>query len=312
MRSIKSIHSFFNFARDVVAQVWFWLVVWGLLVVLAAVGLWLKAPEWLTQNESGSATIRNLLLGIATLIALPLGIWRSMVAERQADAAQRQSLTASGSLLNQRYQKGAEMLGSDVLSVRMGGIFALASLAEEHPNQYHVQIMRLLCLFIRHPSASGPTDFEVDRIYPHHEPHGTSGVVRADTQAAMKAVLGRSERLRALEALSNFRLDLRGANLHQLRWNEFEFVNLRGADLSYANLEGVDFGAWAFIHEDSIDFSRVILFETNLSNTNLRGTTGLTQLQLTGACAESGAPPALKGLVDAQSGAPLQWPVDAA
>ena len=120
MERIKSKQSLLNFARDVLVQVWFWLVIWGLLVVLAAAGLWLKAPDWLTQNESGSATIRNLVLGIATLIALPLGIWRSMVAERQADATQRQSQTASVSLLNERYQKGAEMLGSDVLSVRLG------------------------------------------------------------------------------------------------------------------------------------------------------------------------------------------------
>ena len=267
MERIKSKQSLLNFARDVLVQVWFWLVIWGLLVVLAAAGLWLKAPDWLTQNESGSATIRNLVLGIATLIALPLGIWRSMVAERQADATQRQSQTASVSLLNERYQKGAEMLGSDVLSVRLGGIFALSSLAEEHPGQYHVQIMRLLCSFVRHPPASSPTDFEVEPIFVSGEPHEISGAVRADCQAAMKAVLGRNERLRTLELDSNFRLDFRGANLHQLRWHDFEIVNLAEADLSYANLESVDFAAWELIHDACIDFSGVSVMGTNLSNT---------------------------------------------
>ena len=51
-----------------------------------------------------------------------LAVWRSIVAERQADTAQQ-------SLLNERYQKGAEMLGNEVLSVRMGGIYALGRLA---------------------------------------------------------------------------------------------------------------------------------------------------------------------------------------
>ena len=44
------------------------------------------------------------------------------------------------------------MLGNDVLSVRlMGGIriIALQRLAEEHPEQYHVQIMRLFCALAR-------------------------------------------------------------------------------------------------------------------------------------------------------------------
>ena len=39
--------------------------------------------SWLTNGESGSTTIRNLGLVLAGLIALPLAIWRSKVAERQ-------------------------------------------------------------------------------------------------------------------------------------------------------------------------------------------------------------------------------------
>ena len=77
---------------------------------------WLVGTE--DSRETGSVTIRNLGLVIAGLVALYLAIWRGLVAQRQADAAQQ-------SLRNERYQKGAEMLGSNVLSVRLGGIFAL-------------------------------------------------------------------------------------------------------------------------------------------------------------------------------------------
>ena len=70
------------------------------------------------------------------------------MAERQAD-------TARLSLLNERYLKGAEMLGSEVLSVRLGGIYALQRLAEEHPGHYHLQVMNLFCAF-RAPSDKGP------------------------------------------------------------------------------------------------------------------------------------------------------------
>ena len=74
--------------------------------------------------ESDGMAIRNLVLTMAAIAALPLAIWRSKVAERQAETAQR-------GLLNERYQKGAEMLGSDVLTVRLAGIYALARLDRE-------------------------------------------------------------------------------------------------------------------------------------------------------------------------------------
>ncbi|MXW53570.1 MAG: hypothetical protein F4Z66_06240, partial [Gammaproteobacteria bacterium] len=83
--------------------------------------------DWLTKNESGSTTLRNVGLVVAGLIAIPLAVWRSIVAERQAK-------TAARSLLNDRYQKGVEMVGNvDNLAVRLGGIHVLAQLAREHP-----------------------------------------------------------------------------------------------------------------------------------------------------------------------------------
>ena len=35
------------------------------------------------------------------------------------------------------------MLGNEVLSVRLGGVYALEHLAEEYPSEYHVQVMRI-------------------------------------------------------------------------------------------------------------------------------------------------------------------------
>ena len=88
-----------------------------------------EPQDWLSNVESWSAIIRNIVLAAAAAIALPLAVWRSIVASRQADAAQSQadmaqcqSKTAQRGLLNERYQKGAGMIGSEVLSVRLGGI----------------------------------------------------------------------------------------------------------------------------------------------------------------------------------------------
>ena len=103
--------------------------------------------DWLRDGESGSTTIRNIGLLIGAAIAMVLAVWRSRVAGRQAATAER-------GLLNDRFQKGAEMLGSDVLAVRIGGIYGLRHLAREHPQQYHVQVMRLFCSFVRNTSPS--------------------------------------------------------------------------------------------------------------------------------------------------------------
>ena len=108
--------SFFNRRRIIVAGC--------LCAAMAAVTFSIIFWEWLNGAESGSTTIRNIALVAAGLVALPLAIWRGIVAERQAT-------TARQGLLNERYQKGAEMLGSGVLSVRLGVIYALQRLAED-------------------------------------------------------------------------------------------------------------------------------------------------------------------------------------
>ena len=118
----------------------FWWMA-GIAVVLIVGGLfsWFFWKDLRGENESLSTTIRNLGFIIGGVIAIILAVWRSRVAERQAGAAQRQADTAQQSLLNERYERGAEMLGSEVLSVRMAGIYALQRLAVEHPIQYHIQ-----------------------------------------------------------------------------------------------------------------------------------------------------------------------------
>ena len=66
-------------------------------------------------SESGTTTLRNLGLFIAALFALILALWRGIIANHQAEAAQEQVEIARLELMNERYQKGAEMLGNDTL-----------------------------------------------------------------------------------------------------------------------------------------------------------------------------------------------------
>ena len=245
-----------------------------LAIALALVGgiyTWLEW-EWLRASEDGKAsngdTLRNVGFIVAGVVALAFALWRALVAQSQAKAAHGQTETAQQSLLNERYQRGAEMLGSPVLSVRLGGIFALQRLAEEHPEQYHVQVMRLFCAFVRNPPRMGgePT---------------VSGKLRADVQAAITAIGESSYDRQLLEEKAEYRLDLRNAHLENadMRWLNFAGVDLQDAYLteadltktvlSSANLMGADLSSAGLF---STDLSDAELLETNLSGARLMGT----------------------------------------
>ena len=112
--------------------------------------------------ESPGTTLRNVGLIMGGIVAVLLAMWRSLVAERQANAAlqqakatflqagtaERQSNTTLRSFLTERYEQGARKLGSDDPTVRLDGIDALERLAREHPPEYHVQVMKRLSLIL--------------------------------------------------------------------------------------------------------------------------------------------------------------------
>ena len=104
----------------------FWWIAGIVLVLVTSLSLaWCYWEELRGDQESLSATVRNVGVVIGGVIAILFAVWRSIVAARQATTAQL-------GLLNERYQKGAEMLGSKVLAVRLGGIYALDRLAREY------------------------------------------------------------------------------------------------------------------------------------------------------------------------------------
>lgn len=303
------------------------LAVAAVLFLIFGTAFWETFRDWLITNESGSTTIRNLGLVTAGLIALPLAIWRGLVAEKQAEAAQQ-------SLRNERYQKGAEMLGSEVLSVRLGGIYALQRLAEEYPEEYHVQILQLFCAFIRHPTK--------DVLYECSVVSQTGHVqMREEIRHLIRAIAQRESKYIEIERQAKFRLKLNqvkleyevllDANLSMaiLTQSNLSEASLQGADLSSADLAGAILtGAklqranlsqtqlWAADMSNArlrgAKLSRAImsgtnLMDANLSSADLTGVTGIDQLQLNEARADPNSPPILKEALDAVTGEQLEW-----
>ena len=238
------------------------------------------------------------------------------------------------------------MLGSEVLSVRLGGIYALARLAQEHPEEYHVQIMRLFCAFVRNPTLDDKQNIEaaserttIDKIIDSQEPDELTDL-RLDIEAVMEAIAHRNKEVIRLEKEADFHIDLREANLQNLFWTNFENVNLYRSNLSSADLSGASFRAgtnlsWihavrvvfsnagladvnletAYLFQADLtdallinaDLSRAFLEKANLSGTDLRGARGLTQKQLDVAYADPDKHPELGDTLDAETGEQLIW-----
>ena len=167
--------------------------------------------------ETNGATLRNVGLLIAGIIALPLALWRSFVAHSQAKSAEGQLNATQQSFRQQRYERGAEMLGNEQLFARRGGIYALLRLAEDYPEEYHLRVMELLCDFVRNPHGM---DIQPDQTITNWEDRyigllvdNQRAFLREDVEAIIHAIGNRRTPARILEADTGFRLDLRGANL---------------------------------------------------------------------------------------------------
>lgn len=278
--------------------------------------------------------IRNLAVVAAAALGLPIAIWRSYTAHRQA-------ATAQDSLLNERYQRAAEMLGGD-LAVRLAGIHALARMAQEHPLSYHVLIMSALSAVAR--ASAKRQDAPGRKQMPE------------DVTVIMEVLAERSHKQLLMELWEGYKfdlraVDLRGSSLTEVDlgrailddavlsdadnptgfWNaEFQsasfvsasldhayFVDadLSGADLSNAKLTSTELTRTEFRVANLTDadfsdskFQEVDIEGALLEGTNLTNVTGLTQQQLNAAQIDSSRPPILAGAADPDTGKPLEVP----
>ena len=259
-----------------------WSVV-GLLAVVTVVALsfweqWRGEDlsfweQWRGEDSLGAA-VRNIALILGSIVALGLAVWRSYVAQQQLNYQQR-------SLLNDRYQRAAEMLGNEAMPVRLGGIDALTRLAEEQPQNYHVQVMSLFCAFVRHPPSMAADD----------------GKVTEDVRAILRSMQWRNSKLVKIEKEADYRINLRGALLYG--------ANLKGAIMSKALLSGADLTQANLISAklDGADLNGANLTEAQLGLATFRDArlgADLSRADLTGAILEGAVLRGCKGLVQIQ------------
>ena len=248
----------------------------GVMALGAGLGLIVAYWGWLADGQAGSTAVRNVGLVIGGVIALGIAVWRAQVADRQADTARR-------SLLHERYQRGAELLRSAALSGRLVGIDALRVLAEERPNEYHIQIMRLLCVFVRRPTRDELLDeADQDSVRLDGEQRHR---LREDVQVALNTIAACHGRQLSIEAAGKFWLDLHQADLKgamlfdkNLAAAPWPKVKLPSTTDLVADQRGTDFYG-AQLHDANLNraqlvrahFSRAELLRAHLVGADLSG-----------------------------------------
>ena len=292
-------------------------VVVALVVGLVSITCYIVGSSWhwLTGSDAPAATIRNLGVVLASIIALPLAVWRSMVAHRQAEIQRR-------GLLNERYQRGADMLGDQALSVRLGGVYALERLADEHAGDYHIQVMSVFSAFVRYPPDENIGRGKNRR---NLEPKG----IREDVRAILDSWRRRGDDRVKTEAQVEYRLDLRGADLGGacLEGTALEAADMSHTDLSGANLKRAKLREAVFVDAkmsgaqliktdltrarfDGADLNGANFEGAILANADLTGARGLTKAQLDAAKVTPESPD-LTGLKDGSTEKALVWARDA-
>lgn len=258
-----------------------WLAVTICVVLAGSILSWRFWGKLGGDTESFSTTLRNVALVIGGVAAILLAVWRSRVSERQAAIAQRQAETAQRqaeiaqhSLLSERYQRGTEMLGREILSVRLGGIYALQQLAEDYPEQYHIRVMRLFCAFVRLPTRDQSLEPRQAVIEP-----GTLLGIRQDVEAVMQIIGSRDKSRITLERKADFRLDLRGAHLPRAQFLSADLSNalFHNSNLSGANFSNTDLTDSFLSYSDlskaqfhNVTFTRTGFWSANLSGAMLQ------------------------------------------
>jgi uncharacterized protein YjbI with pentapeptide repeats len=218
--------------------------------------------------------IATVFGGIAILLNVYYGAKRAKALEKNAIAATQNAIAATKNAeiaeqgqLTERFTKAIEQLGSDNLSIRLGGIYALERIAKDSVRD-HWTIMEVLSAFVRE-NASLKEDLEEENAEGEQQPQK----LRTDIQAAL-TVIGRrdSEKHPPNQSLDLSNSDIRGANLSE--------SNLQGVNLKKANLQDVNF--------DRAYLQGAILKEANLKNANFYNTklqeTDLRKANLQEAC----------------------------
>ena len=221
----------------------------GLLVAICRLGfVHVVTGKWVTS----AGALRDVALTLAAVIGFPIVIQRARshdkqakAAKEQAEANRKQAETDSHRRLAEAYSQAATLFAKRELPLRLSGLYALWKIAEEDPENHHVQIMQILCAFVRHPTPLDGWKQPPERKW---KPGDDKVAWRPDMKALLTLIGERSERQIVQEMAVGYRSDLRDADLvgtnfvnADLRHISFVGADLRGVNFTNADLRDVRF-----------------------------------------------------------------------
>ncbi len=153
--------------------------------------------------------------------------------------------------LTDRFSKAVELLGSEYLDGRLGGIYALERIAKDSQKD-HWTVMEVLTAFVREQSQKSSERIESNKIKP-------------DIQAALTVIARRKWNSKENK---DQQIDLSGAYLPHAN---LKYAKLRNANLKKAVLNNVDFSGADLIDANLIDadLDEADLRSSHLSDENI-------------------------------------------
>ena len=284
---------------------WFWknwpwwvkviAVIWMLLPLF----LLFLAPKWISPpQENGSPQnlfnhVRTIMLILAAWYGVPFLIWRTILADRQTQATDKQTEINRESHYTELFTKAVEQLGAvreipgkepePALEIRIGAIFSLERLAKDSERDYG-PIIETLAAYIRE-HCRDPKSFDDKKLSGDELKQARQEWIeflcenppanRSDV-AAVLTVLSRREKSRNWTSASENETqpDFTGANFQGATlWNKNEGLARAGTNLRLIYLDGADIrGAdLSDVHLSDVHLSGAILIAANLPNAILIG-----------------------------------------
>jgi uncharacterized protein YjbI with pentapeptide repeats len=259
----------------------------SLLVTISiwAVYLLWKVPQWqadawartgssnpreLFEIENQSrGTLGQILSGVAVLTGL-IFAWQQL-----GQTSDNLRVSTEGQITD-RFTSAVDQLGSDALTVRLGGVYALERIARDSPRDYG-PVMEVLTAFARQesplPANAAATPVVAAPAVPE-EVRAVLKVIGRRTEEQIAAELAAGSGCLDLTDLNAVGVDLSGADLRNTCWNRSD---LRGAQLMRADISGASFVGADLSQQASLDganargavLSQADLRLSNLSNADL-------------------------------------------
>lgn len=181
-----------------------------------------------------SELIRNYSLVLAAAIGLPLAIWRSSTASKQANAAEKQAEISKKVADEQIFLDAIKLFESTNADVRIGAIHALQRIALIN-EEYYEDIIKVFCTFIRNNSNNQ----RKGKPYSY---------VRPDIDAVLDALRTRKIEFDDTKKRHIFLLNgsyLAGTKLTEINLSK---ANFEKSNLEFADLRRSDFSQCRFDH----------------------------------------------------------------